>query len=65
MRGINAQIIMYSQGNRLDFDSVNHVITKEFGSSIKGISANSFKQVIVDYNNQQTVLFLKGIKPKR
>jgi lipoprotein-releasing system permease protein len=63
MRGINAQIVMYSQGNRLDFDSISHVINKEFGASLHGISANSFKQVIVDHNNQQTVLFLKGINP--
>ncbi len=65
MRGINAQCIMYSQGNKLDFDGIEAALKKDFGRDVIGISGNSIKQVILDHNKTQTVLFLKGIQPDR
>jgi len=64
MRGINADITMYSPGNKLDFDSIKNVIEKDFKGNVKGVSAHSFKQVILNDKKNRDVLFLKGIDPK-
>lgn len=63
MRGINAPIIMYSPGNKLDANGIAKTLRSEFGPIIKGVSANSIKQAILDDKHAQSVLFLKGINP--
>ncbi len=65
MRGINAPIIINSPGNKLDFDGVAAAITKEFPTRIRAISGNSVKQAILDQDDSQSVLFLKGIYPDK
>jgi lipoprotein-releasing system permease protein len=65
MRGINAQAVIYSPGNKLDFDGISNALTTEFKDSVKGISSNCFKQVIVDDQESQSVLFLKAIEPDK
>jgi len=63
MRGINAQLVINSPGNKLDFDGIATLLQTQFKEQIAGVSANSFKQVILDHNDSQSVLFLKGIIP--
>jgi lipoprotein-releasing system permease protein len=60
MRGINAPIIMYSHGHQLAYNEIKAALEKDFGNRIAGISGSSIKQGIVDHNNMQHVLFLKG-----
>ncbi len=64
MRGINAQVVMYSSGNKLDYEKISQTIATEFKDSVKGIGCNNFQHVIVDHNNQQSVVYLKGIDPR-
>lgn len=63
MRGINAQIMISSPGNKLDAAAITPVIKKTLGADCVGISGNSIKQAILDDDKTQTVLFLKGIDP--
>src|SRR3972149_4491938 len=65
MRGINAPVIINSPGNKLDFDGVAAAITKEFPTRIRAISGNSMKQAILDQDDTQSILFLKGIYPDK
>jgi len=63
MRNINAEIIVYSPGNKLDFGGISNALKKEFDPYLKGVSCNSFKQAILDDGKTQSVIFLKGINP--
>ncbi len=65
MQGINANVIISSPGNRLDYDDLRTTLKKEFPSIIHQISGNSIKQVILDHNNIRSVLFIKGIDAVR
>lgn len=65
MQGINAPIIISSPGHRLSYDDIRLTLETEYSDLIAGISGTMLKQVIVDHNKQQIVLFLKGIDPKR
>jgi len=51
MQGINAQIIINS-------------LKDEFSNEVEGISASSTRQIILDKNKKQTLLFIKGIEPQ-
>lgn len=61
MQGINSQIIIYSPGNQLEYESVAHALRKQFRDDIAGIGASTTKQAIIDHDKKQTVIFLKGI----
>jgi lipoprotein-releasing system permease protein len=63
MRGINAQILISSPGNKLDPVPISDAIKKNLGPDLVGVSGNSIKQAILDDDKTQTVLFLKGIDP--
>jgi len=63
MQGINAQIIINSPGNRLDYTSIASQLTQEFKQDIFAVSGNSIKQAVFDNNSTQNILFLKGIDP--
>jgi lipoprotein-releasing system permease protein len=63
MQGINAQIIIHSPGNQLDYHAIAEVLEKEFASDLDGISGNLTKQAILEHNDTQNILFLKGIDP--
>ncbi len=65
MQGINSQILIYSPGNKLAYQEIKDYILKEFGDDIKGISGNSIRQLLINKNKSQTILFLKGIDPER
>jgi lipoprotein releasing system LolC/E family transmembrane protein len=63
MQGINSQAIIYSPGNKLDYDSIKTVLMQEFSSNIESITASSIRQILIDRNNKQSVLFVKGVDP--
>ena len=65
MRGINAPVVIYSPGQKLDYDALEKALLKDCGNVIAGISCNSVKQAILDDEKNQTVLFLKGIDPAK
>jgi len=65
MQGINAQIIINSPGNRLDYENIAQTLQKDFSHDIKAMSGNSIKQAILDHNNMHTILFLKGVDPEK
>src|SRR5437763_9435824 len=48
MRGINAQIMISSPGNKLDASGITPAIKQTLGSDCAGISGNSIKQAILD-----------------
>lgn len=64
MQGITSQAIIHAPGQRVDPDSIKSVLKKEFGALIKAMSSSSIKQVIIEHEKQQSVLFIKGVEPK-
>lgn len=65
MQGINAQIIISSPGNQLNYADIKKTLLQEYPDLLAGISGTTLKQVIVDHNKQQTVLLVKGIDPEQ
>jgi lipoprotein-releasing system permease protein len=63
MRGINAPIVIYHPGSKLDYANLANALRTEFTPQIRGVSANTFRQAIIDDNDMQTVIVLKGIDP--
>ncbi|MFA5074841.1 MAG: FtsX-like permease family protein [Candidatus Babeliales bacterium] len=61
MQGINSQILIYSPGNKLDYKSIKEFLLKNFGQNISGISGSSIKQILINRNKTQSILFIKGI----
>lgn len=61
MQGINAQVIVYTPENKLDYKAMQTTLLHEMPSVIQAISAHTTKQTIMDHNNRQSVVFLKGI----
>lgn len=61
MQGINAQVIIYAPGSRLDYEPLRAALLKEFPGTIAAISGSSTKQAIIETTQQQSVIFLKGI----
>jgi|GEM_PF-272433 len=63
MQGINSQILISSPGNRLDYESIASVLQKEYKIDIAAVSGSATKQAILDKDNIQSVVFLKGVDP--
>lgn len=61
MQGINAQVLIYSPGNQLDYKILKPYIEKEFSNYVSSVGGNSVRQVLIDRNDQQSVIFVKGI----
>jgi lipoprotein-releasing system permease protein len=61
MQGINAQAIIYAQGQQLDYKNIKNFLEKKFKNKIEAASASSTRQALIDKNNGQSILFLKGI----
>lgn len=61
MQGINAQAIIYTPGQQLDYKSIKNFLNKKFGKKIEASSGSSTRQVLIDNNNNQSILFMKGI----
>ncbi|MBD3231421.1 FtsX-like permease family protein [Candidatus Dependentiae bacterium] len=63
MQGINSQIIIYSPGNKLDYENLKNTLLEEF-DQLEAISASSTRQVLISKNKIQSILFLKGVDPQ-
>ena len=63
MQGITSQAVIYAPGRALDDKSIKSVLKNEFSNYVQTSSSSSTRQVIIDRNGQQTVLFLKGVEP--
>lgn len=61
MQGINSQAIIYSPGQQIDNQSIKSYLNEKFKNKIKALSGSSTRQVLIDYNNNQSVLFIKGV----
>ncbi len=61
MQGINAQIIISAPGNRLDYQELRDTLIEEYGTLLKGVSGHSLKQSILNKDDAQNVIILKGI----
>lgn len=61
MQGINAPIIISSPGNKLNYHDIRNALLTDYTTLLAGVSGTTVKQAIIDCNNQQTVIFLKGI----
>ncbi len=64
MQGINADIIMTASEGSIDSKGVKLFLQEKFGSAIRAVSGSSIKQVIFDNQNQNAVVFVKGISPE-
>ena len=64
MQGITSQAIIHVPGKRIDGENIKEVLLKEFPQYISVASSSSVRQLILDHNNQQTVLFVKGVEPE-
>ncbi|MBL4588375.1 ABC transporter permease [Candidatus Babeliales bacterium] len=63
MQGINADLIVTSRVGKIDGEGLKTFLKERFGAAIKGISGSSIKQVIFDNDQQNAVVFVKGINP--
>lgn len=63
MQGINAQIIINSPQGKLAIDSLRTMLKQEFPNEIEAVGGSSTRQIILDKNKNQTLLFIKGIEP--
>jgi lipoprotein-releasing system permease protein len=63
IQGISAPITISSPAGTLDAQALTQVLRTEFSEHICGSSASSIKQIIVDHNQQQTIVFVRGINP--
>lgn len=61
MQGINSQIIVSSQGNRLAYEGIRTLLLTEFKRNIQAVSARTIKQALIDHDKKQSVIFLEGI----
>lgn len=61
MQGINAQAIIYSNGQSIDFESIEKFLSTKFNNKISASSPSSIRQILINKNKRQSVLFLKGI----
>ncbi len=64
MQGINAQVLIYSPGNQVDYKTLKPYIEKNFSNYVQAVSGNSIKQVLIDRNKNQSVMFIKGLDPE-
>lgn len=64
MQGINAQIIVSAPGNRLNYQEIRELLLQEHASMFKGVSGYSLKQAILNQDDAQHVIVLKGIDPE-
>lgn len=64
MQGINSQAIIYSNGQQIDYLAITEHLLKNYNNYIKSVSPSSTRQVLIENNNSQSVLFLKGIMPE-
>lgn len=60
MQGINAHIIISSPGNRLNYDELRPILQEEFPATIAQVSGNSTRHVIIDRNDTQSILIIRG-----
>ncbi len=65
MQGINAQVIISSPGNRLNYDDLRKTLKQDFAPVVQQVSGNSIKQVIVEHNDMRSILFIKGVDIER
>jgi len=63
MQGINAQVLIHSPGNKVDYKTLPPFLLQKFPDQIEGVSGNSIRQALIDRNNKQSVIFIKGIDP--
>jgi lipoprotein-releasing system permease protein len=64
MQGINSHAIIYAPGKKIDDLQIKTFLKLKFPKAIKALSGNIIKQVIIDKDNSESVLFLKGIEPE-
>ena len=64
MQGITSQVIIQAPGNKIDDEAIKRFLKTHFSSTVKAASSNSMRQVLLDKDNQQTVMFIKGIEPE-
>jgi len=62
MQGINAPITMRYIGNKVDGDKVRRAVTEKCGEAIEAVAASSTGQILIDHNDCQTPLVLKGVE---
>lgn len=63
MQGINASIIINSPDNKIDINSLRPFLLNKYNNEIKGVSGCMIRQVIINKNDKQFLIFLKGIEP--
>jgi lipoprotein-releasing system permease protein len=64
MQGITSQAIIHAPGKQLEEKSIKTVLKTEFSKDVVAFSSSSIRQVIIDHNKRQSVLFLKGVEPE-
>lgn len=63
MQGITSDAIIYVPSRKLDDVSIKAVLEQEFGDKVEAASSSISKQVLIDKDNKQSILFLKGVEP--
>ena len=64
IQGINAQVIIGASGEeKLDEVETRKRLLGEFPREVEAVSASSIKQLILDRDGQQNLIFVKGVEP--
>lgn len=61
MQGINAQVMIYAPGSKLDYSKIRSTLLHEFPGTVQAISGNTRRQALIDHNNQQSMVVMQGI----
>jgi lipoprotein-releasing system permease protein len=64
MQGISSHALIYSPGNKIDDVNIKKFLNTKFSTEINAISSSVTKQVIIDRDKKQSVLFIRGVEPK-
>lgn len=65
MQGINADItILPPTGNKLALEQIRRILLQNYSDDIQAVSGSNLRQVIIDKDGKQSVVFLKGIEPE-
>ncbi len=63
MQGINADILISIPNERLDYDSLKETLLTQYPDTIASVTGSAVRQAIIEHNNINRVLFIKGIDP--
>jgi len=64
MQGINAHVVVSAGGKRIDITPLRHMLLDEFSGQVTAVAGSTTKQLLIEHDDNQTLIFLKGVEPQ-